>query len=194
MLAQFVSENLEFNFKEPPYKRYVSKRGVKGPQIPNPKKKGYGHGLSDEEIEIIHRHQYTINDLRDEIDSLEGEIEDLKGELHNLNTPPMGELEMEQYYADLENRYGVGALDILNSGIPRMEKINGIDALNPRDDKGLDEIDDMMEEWAYYHPDEPDPKEIDRIESEIDKFEDQKEQRENTKSNLETKIYNIENY
>ncbi len=48
MKSKFVREQLEFNFKEPPYKRYEAGRSR---DIENPSKSGYGEGLSEEEQE-----------------------------------------------------------------------------------------------------------------------------------------------
>lgn len=195
MKARFVHENMEFNFKDPPYKRYESKRGVRGPQVPNPKKSGYGNeGLSDQEIETLHKHQFTLQDLNTEFDNLEGEIEDLQGEIHNLNTPPADENELEQFYADIQVRYGERALDIINSGMPTEEKIKEIDRLSPAQDFGMEEYQDLVHTYDYYHPDEPDPKEIEELEKAIKKLQNLADEKKNAIAKLETKIYNIENY
>ena len=82
MKAKLVHENMEFNFKDPPYKRYESKRGVRGPQVPNPKKSGYGNeGLSDQEIETE-----TRSTVRKAIDKARPNLEYIE-DLANQSSP-----------------------------------------------------------------------------------------------------------
>ena len=190
--ANDMNEQIRFNFDEPPYKRYVSRRGESGPQVPNPRKAGYG-GLTDEEEEIVERHQLKIQELEDEVYTMEGEIEDLERELDDLTETP-DDMELEQFYADVQVKYGERALDIMNSGIPKAEKIKEIDKLSPAMDFGPDEFEDLADQYEYYHPEEPDPEKVDEIKSKISKIERQKQERENTIEKLRTKIYNIETY
>ena len=195
MKAKSVSEQLHFNFEEPPYKRYASRRGVSRPPVQNPNKGGYGGGLSPEEEEIIERHQFKIQEVQEEVDLLEIQIEDLQGELYNLEmTSPVGESELEQFYADIQIRHGDKALDIMNSGISKKDKINSIDRLSPGKDFGIREYEDLVQEYEYYHQEDPDPEEVESLNAEIAKLKRQKDERENTIEKLQNKIYNLENY
>lgn len=188
-----MNEQVRFNFDEPPYKKYISRKGISGPQVPNPRKAGYG-GLTDEEKEIVERHQLKIQDLEDEVDLMVSEMDDLQREIESLENPPFDDMELEQFYADVQLSYGERALDILNSGMDREEKIEAIDKLSPAKDFGLEEYQDLVHNYEYYHPDEPDPEEIEKLRNKIKKIEVQRQERENTIEKLRTKIYNIENY
>ena len=196
MKAKFVFEEISFNFDKPaPYKKYISTKGQSRPSIPNPNKSGYGGGLSSIEMEIVERHRLRIQELNDEIRNYEYQIEDLEDEIKSLESEVIDAEEAEQFDADILNRYGWEALDILNSGISNEEKIKRIDALNPAEDFGIREFNDIMHNYNYYHPSETDNSEkIEEISKKIIAIETQKQQRENTKEKLETKIDNIEKY
>jgi len=195
MRARFLNE-IEFNFDKNPTDRYRGgfKRGSSFPASENPRKRG-GVNLTPEEEEIRDRHLEKIRDLREEIYSYEGEIQDLESELDDDNTPNFDSGELEEFYADVQNRYGWNALDILNSGYSDEDKIKAIDELNPAEDFGDKEFRDLMHNYNYYHPAEVDNTEKnEEIEAKIKKLERQKEERQNTIDKLETKVYNLENY
>jgi predicted nucleic acid-binding Zn-ribbon protein len=195
MKAQFINE-LEFNFgKNPPYKRFISTRGISRPRSFNPNKSGYGDGLSPEESEIIDRYKIKIQEFNEDIEKLEYQIEDLNNEIDGLKPEERDPGELEEFYADIQNRYGEKALDILNSGYSDEEKIKAIDELNPAEDFGIRDFRDLMHNYSYYHPEEVDNTEkIEEIEKKIHGIATQIEQIENRKEKLETKIYNIEHY
>jgi len=193
MRAQFINE-IEFNFKEPPYKKYMSKKGISRHPTPNPRKAGYAGKLTDEEEEIVGRHTERVRELEDEIRDFEYQIEDLRGELDNLASNSFSEGELEQFYADVQNEYGFKGLDILNSGYPKEEKIKLLDALNPDSDEGVKEFEDLLDTYNWYHPEEPDEEKIEEIKQKIEKIGRQKKERENTTEKLQTKIWNLQNY
>jgi hypothetical protein len=196
MRAQRVFEEVIFNMDKPsPYKRYIAKRGTaKGPKIPNPNKNGWGGGLSQSEIEISNRYRAKIDSLRNEISSLEDEIERDRGELQDLTEIPFSDTEREEFYSDVQNDYGFRALDILNSGMSDEEKLREIDALNPKEDLGIREFKDLLHNYNFYHPEEPDQEKIDNIEKKIGDLEKRILEKENQIEKLETKIYNLETY
>jgi len=195
MKARFVFEEVRFNFdKQPPYKRYQVKSGLSGPKTPNPKKDGYGGGLTDQEQEIRDRYQQKLQSVQDEIYSLEDERESLERDLEELSETPFDSGELEEFYADVQNRYGFNALDILNSGMSDDEKIKSIDALNPKDDFGRREFEDLMHNYKYYHPADPDQNQIEKIGKRLSAIENVIKEKEGMIDRLETKIYNLENY
>ena len=182
-----MNEQMRFNFEDPPYKRYVSKRGISGPQVPNPRKAGYG-GLTDDEKEIAERHQLRIQELEDEVYNLDAEIDDLEGQLEDLE---VDDSDMESADAEIIERFGWEGLDILNSGMGDAEKIEALDRLDPNDDQGEELYHDLVIHYNYYHPSE---EELEEVQEKIKKVKRQKQERENTIEKLRTKIYNIENY
>jgi len=196
MRAKFILEETTFNFDKPaPYKRYISTKGVSRPSIHNPRKTGYGGGLTPQEEQIIEKHRLRIQELNDEIQNYEYQIQDLQDEIESLEPEIIDSGEMEQFDADIMEKYGWGALDILNSGISDGEKIKRIDALDPSNDFGVREFRDLMHNYNYYHPEEVDNSDkIEGINKKIEGLEIQKQQKENAKDKLETKIYNIEKY
>jgi anti-sigma28 factor (negative regulator of flagellin synthesis) len=189
-----INEQIRFNFENPPYKKYISKKGIRGPQVSNPRKAGYQGKLTDEEEEIVGRHTERVRELEDEIRDFEYEIEDLRGELDNLTSNSFSEGELEQFYADVQNEYGFKGLDILNSGYSKEEKIKLLDALNPDNDEGIKEFVDLLDTYNWYHPEEPDEEKVEEIKQKIEKIERQKKERENTTEKLQTKIWNLQNY
>lgn len=193
MRAQFINE-IEFNLKKNPTDKFRGgfKKGPSFGPVENPRKRS--KGLSPVENNIVDKHTNKLQDIEDEIQSYEYKIENLQQDLKDLTTKDFTEGEVEQFYAEVQERYGFNALDILNSGNTDEEKIKGIDALNPSDDFGVKEFEDLLHNYNYYHQDEPDPEEIERIEKEIKKWERQKEERINTLQKIQQKIYNIENY
>lgn len=194
MKAQFINE-LEFNFDDSPYKQYVSKRGIRGPQVPNPNKRGYGQGLTPEEQNIIQKHEENLGKVREAVDELDQQVNMLKDELYDLE---MGggfeETELEQFYSDIQNRFGFNALDILNSGASDEDKIKRLDALDPSNDIGKKSFEELIHNYNYYHPDDPDSSTIEDLKFDIKKIETQMKERQNTVNKLEDKIYNIKNY
>lgn len=193
MRAQFINE-IEFNFKEPPYKKHMSKKGISRHPTTNPRKAGYSGKLTDDEQEIVDKHTLRVQELQEEIQNFEYQIEDLRGELDNLIQNQFDDMELEQFYSDVQNQYGPEGLDILNSGMPKEEKIKLLDALNSDSDEGLKEFEDLLDTYNWYHPEEPDEEKIEEIEQKIEKIERQKKERRNTIEKLQTKIWNLQNY
>lgn len=193
MKAKFVYEELRFNFDRNPTDRFRVKPGISREPVPNPRKRGYG-GLSDREMEIISRHEDRIQQLKDEVYDIEAKIEDLQYDLEQLSSQEFTSGELEQFYSQVQEEFGFNALDILNSGMSREEKIKAIDRLNPSQDFGEEEFENLVRDYEYYHPDDADPEEMEKLENKISKLERQKMERENTIDKLETKIYNIETY
>jgi phage shock protein A len=193
MKARLVNEQIRFNFKEAPYKKYQSRQGISRPPVENPRKKS--QGLTPEEEEIVQRHEKTISDLEYHIELKEDEIIELNSEIDQLSGEEQDPEEVEQFDSDVIQRFGWNALDILNSGISKEEKVKRLDALTPTKDEGDQELRDIVDDYDYYHPDEEDNEE------EIQELEDQKagirkqiEQLENRVEKLRTKIYNLETY
>jgi len=185
MRAKFLNE-LEFNFKEPPYKRYEAGRSRSMASHENPNKDGTGGGLSSEEQDIIDGHRSRIQELSDEIYSIEEEIDHLK----DFQTNSFDDEELESYYSDVLSRYGEKVLDILNSGYSDEEKLGLVDKALPGPDRGIREANGIVAQHNYYHPEDT----IEDNEEQIKKLETMKRERENTKDKLETKVYNIEKY
>lgn len=195
MKARFVFEEVRFNFdKQPPYKRYQVKPSLSGPRTRNPKKNGYGGGLTPQEIEIRDRYEQKVRAIKDDIDSLEEEKTDLENELRNLQEPSFDLSEVEEFDAEVMQKYGFNALDILNSGIPDEEKISAIDRLNPEKDFGKREFENLLHNYNYYHPEEPDSELVEKIEKRIGAIENIIKERDGMIDRLENKIYNLENY
>lgn len=197
MRAKTLNE-IEFNFSKNPTDRFRARSGpsISRPASPNPRKdwmKG-GEGLNDEEQELVDKYNEKLQALQDEQESIHYQIQDLEQDLKNLTTPDFSPEEIEEFYAEVQTRYGFDALDILNSGSTKEEKLKRIDALNPSDDLGIREFEDLLHNYDYYHPDEPDEEEIAKIEKEIKKLRTLEKERKNTSDKLQTKIYNIETY
>lgn len=197
MRAKLVLEEIRFNFDKPaPYKKYQVKEripGQKGPMAPNPRKSKYGK-LTPEEEEIRDKFAKKLESLQDEVGSLEYEREDLENELKELTSNPFSEEELEQFYADVINDFGEKALDILNSGLSLESKFKSLDALNPKQDIGFRDLKALLNNYQYYHPEDSDPKMIEKIEKRINAINNVIKEREGMIDRLETKIYNIENY
>jgi predicted RNase H-like nuclease (RuvC/YqgF family) len=195
MRAKFILEEITFNFDKPaPYKRYISTKGVSRPSIHNPRKTGSGGGLAQHEEQIIEKHRLRIQELNDEIQNYEYQIQDLQDEIESLEPERIDSGELEEFYAEVQEKYGFNALDILNSGMSDEEKIRSIDALTPADDFGTREFQNLMHSYKYYHPEDPDPDKIEKIERRIKAIENVIKEREGMADRLETKIYNLENY
>jgi hypothetical protein len=195
MKAKLVFEDIRFNFDKPaPYKRFISQRGISGPSVRNPRKSGYGRGLTAEEERIRDKHQERIEDLKDEISNLEDEIQGLESDIEDLAPHHFEEGEVEQFDSDIIEQYGFQALDILNSGISDEEKIKRIDQLNPTKDFGRRDFEDLMHNYNYFHPEEPDEKELEKVLKRIKAVRNVIKEREGMIDRLETKIYNLENY
>lgn len=193
MKAKFIFEETRFNFDKNPTDRFRPRPGISMPPKENPRKRS--QGLTDEEIEIVDKHQRKINQLKNAISDLEGELDDLSYQLENYqNEADVDEGEKEQFYAEVQKKYGFNALDILNSGMPSEEKIKEIDKLDPINDFGDREFRTLMSDYEYYHPDEVDQEEIEKIESKMKKINTQIKERENSIERLENKIYNLETY
>ena len=195
MRAKMINE-IEFNFKEPPYKRYVSNRGVSRPPVQNPKKSGYGSGLTPEEEEILQRHEERVQEIEEEIEDFESEIEDLQNDIKSLGPETFSSNELESVYGDIIQQYGEEVLDILNSGYSNEDKIDFIDKkLKEGPDDGKEEAIQIVNYYNDYHPEEVDNTEkIEEINNKIEKIEVHIQQKKNTVEKLYTKIYNIQNY
>lgn len=195
MRAQFLNE-LEFNFDKNPTDKYRGgfKKEISFPPSENLRKKG-GLYLNLEEEKIRERHLLKIRNLQEEIYNYESEIQDLENELEDLNILNFNEGELEEFYAEVQNKYGEKALDILNSGYSNEEKIKAIDELNPTEDFGKKEFWDLMNDYNYYHSAEVDNTKLEEeLELKIKKLERQKKEKQNIIDKLEIKIYNLENY
>jgi hypothetical protein len=198
MKAKTVFEDIRFNFDKPaPYKRYevkVRPPGFKGPKTPNPKKTGYGGGLTPQEEEIRDRFQLKIQSIQDQIDSLYDERLGLENDLSDLQSSFVNPSEAEEFDAEVIEKYEFGVLDILNSGLSDEDKIEQIDRLNPEKDFGRREYEDLIHNYNYYHPEEPDEEKIEKIERRIQAIDNVIEEKKGMIDRLETKIYNLENY
>jgi len=192
MKAKTVFEEVRFNFKGSPTDRFRVKPGIKRGPTENPRKQRAG--LNPDEEEIANRFRDKLEKIRDEIYSLEDEKESLERDLEDLAENPFDSGELEEFYADVQNRYGFNALDILNSGMDDEEKIKSIDALDPRRDFGRREFEDLMHNYRYYHPEDPDQEQVEKIEKRIRAIENVIKEKEGMIDRLETKIYNLENY
>jgi len=192
MKAKTVFEEVRFNLKGNPTDRFRVRPGISRPPIENPRKQR--SGLNPGEKEILNRFNDKIDEIRDEIYSLDDERVSLERDLKDLSETSFDSGELEEFYADVQNRYGFNALDILNSGMSDDEKIKAIDALNPREDFGRREFQDLMHNYNYYHPADPDPEQVEKIERRISAIENVIKEREGMVDRLETKIYNLENY
>jgi hypothetical protein len=189
-----VEEQVRFNFDEPPYKRYQSREGISGPKIPNPRKRA--EGLTPEEEEIIDKHRAKLDKLQERIDELEDDIQEYRYEIEKLEDYGPDPGEVEQFDSEVIQRFGGWkALDILNSGIPNEDKVRELDKMDPRSDSGLSDYQEIVRDYDYYHPPEPDNEE------EIQGFQDQIDIREKEISEIEarmeklyTKIHNLETY
>ena len=193
MKAKFINE-MEFNFKKNPTDQFRGgfRKGISRDPVENPRKQRYK--LTDEEREIISRHYEKIDKLRNEIDDLDYQIEDLEGDLFNLedHTDPN---ELDSFYGDIISQWGEKVLDLLNSGMPFDKKEEELDKMiNRGNDQGPREAALLLGTYMQYHPEEPDEKEVEKINSEIKKLKTFKQERENAKEKLETKIYNLETY
>lgn len=190
MKARFINE-MEFNFKEPPYKKYVSNRGVSRPPTENPRKKS--QGLTGEEQEIIDRHEKALTELEGEIEIKEDEIIEINYEIDQLSGEQDSD-EVEQFDSEVIQRFGWDALDILNSGISNNDKIKSLDALTPTKDEGDQELINIVSDYDYYHPPEPDEDVIQGYEDEIADIKNDIQKLEDKADKLRTKIYNLQNY
>ena len=188
-----VNEQVRFNFDKNPTDKYRVKPGVSRPPVENPRKRQYG--LTSEEEEIVQRHQKRIDELQERIEDLENDIQEYKYEIEKLEDYGPDPAEAEQFDSDIIQRFGWNALDLLNSGSPKDEKIKGLDRLDPKNDSGLQDFESIIRDYDYYHPPEPDndeeiegfQRQIDIRNEEISKIEDQIER-------LLTKIHNLETY
>lgn len=197
MRAKPVLEEIRFNFDKPaPYKKYQVKErvpGWKGPMAPNPRKSKYGK-LTPEEEEIRDKFVKKLELIQKEVESLEYEREDLENNLKDLTEKPFSDGELEQFYADVISDFGERALDILNSGLSIESKFKSLDALDPRQDRGHRDYKRLIHNYQYYHPEDSDPKIIEKIEKRINAINNVIKEREGMIDRIETKIYNIENY
>jgi len=106
---------------------------------------------------------------KDTIDTLEGEIEDIKQNIEyyeeKFSTPTFRGVqgEIEQFFADA----GFEASDILNQGIPRVEKVKELKAA------GIKDAEDLVDNYYYYYPqhDDTTAKERKAAEKEVAKLE-----------------------
>ena len=196
MRAKFIKEELIFNFdKSPPSKRYQGRSGPSIPRRPSPKKDGYGGGLSNDEKEIVERYKQKLQIITNEINQLELELQEAENDLISLGQSRIGEGELEQFYADVQNDFGFEALDILNSGISDEEKVKRIDALNQEGDDGPRRLKDLIMAYNFYHSEEErDPKEKEKLEKRIKSISNIIEEKNKMVDKLEIKIYNIETY
>lgn len=191
-MNKLVKESIEFNFKRPPLDRFKPKSPVYQYK-PNPRKERGRY--SDEEEDIIERHEIKIKELEKEISQFDSEIEDLKYELKNIDSNNFDDAELESFYSEVQEIYGDKILDILNSGLSEEEKLERMKAAQSlRNDKGVDPGEQLLSNYNYYHPQEPSEEEIDKINQRIKKIEVQKKERENSINKLETKIYNLRTY
>jgi len=192
MRALFINE-MEFNFKQPPYKKYQSNAGISRPPTENPRKKT--KGLTAEEEEIVQKHEESIRDLEYEIELKEDEIIEINYDIDQLDGEDIEPGEAEQFDADIIERFGWKALDILNSGISEWEKVRRLDALNPKNDEGDQILKNIVSDYDYYHPQEEDNDEKRQaLEDKISGIRDQIKQMENRAEKFRTKIYNLETY
>ena len=188
-----IHEQIRFNFDKNPTDRFRVRHGESRPPVENPRKKQYG--LTDEEEEIVQRHREKIDKLQERIDELEDDIREYKYEIEKLEDYGPDPAEAEQFDSEIIQRFGWNALDLLNSGSSKEEKINGLDRLSPKNDSGLGDFESIVRDYDYYHPPEPDNEE------EIQGFQDQIDIREKEISEIEarmekiyTKIHNLETY
>jgi len=192
MKAKTVFEEVRFNFKGSPTDRFRVNPGIKREPTENPRKQR--SGLNPDEEEIVNRFRDKLQKIQDDIYSLKDERESLEMDLKDLSETPFDSGELEEFYADVQSRYGFNALDILNSGMSDEEKIKSIDALDPRWDFGRREFEDLMHNYRYYHPEDPDQEQVEKIEKRIRAIENVIKEKEGMIDRLETKIYNLENY
>lgn len=193
MKARFVNEQIRFNFDDPPYKRYQSTKGISRPPVENPRKAQ--KGLTPEEEEIVQRHQRSISELGEEIDDREDQIQDLKYDIERLEDYGPDPGEVEQFDSDIIQRFGWEALDLLNSGSSKEEKIKGLDRLDPKNDSGVEDFEGIIRDYDYYHPEEPDnDEEIAEIRDKIEKKEMEISKIEDRVEKILTKIHNLETY
>jgi chaperonin cofactor prefoldin len=194
MKGKVVRESIEFDFrKPPPHKRYQSISTGPGPKIPNPRKKSYSGLLPDEE-EQIEKYEEKIATLQMKIDDLEDQKEAVEMEIKALTDDPYTPDELDDFYGYIIETHGEKVMDILNSGMPDEEKVQEIDQITPAADTGIRDIEDLVQEYNYHHPGEPDPYEIDLLEKKIGIINNAIKDIEKEIDKHETKIYNISTY
>jgi len=189
---KLVKESLEFDFSNQPLDRYKSKGGVsKPPQYNNRKLKQGLNNIEEEQLDILKTKLYKVSD---EYDSLKDELRAIDDYGNDYNSE---ELEEENFYSYILNKYGEEMLDVLNSGISYKDKLDYARRKSTQaNDTGeksdeeylLDEFEQFMTNKLKREEDtEQNRKKIPKLKNLIKEKEKQIDA-------LENKIYNLENY